>query len=80
MSVPMIDNDGSIVRRYEGRVIREWERNGYHDSDWFVLVMEDDGTFRSFEYSTTRGGVLGPLPMNAIRAPCGEVVNASICE
>jgi len=72
MSVPMIE-DGKIVRRYEGRVIREWERNGYHDSDWYVLVMEDDGTFRSFEYSTTRGG---SAPANADVDATEEVLAA----
>jgi hypothetical protein len=56
MPVPVFNEDREIEMRYVGRVINEWERNGYHDSDWFVLVMEDDGTFRSFEYSTTRGG------------------------
>ena len=66
MSVPfLVRNDGGefgIERRYHGRVLREWERNGYDDSDWYVLVMEDDGEFRSFCYSTTRGG---SAPANA---------------
>lgn len=56
MSVPIYNENREIERHYEGRVIREWEKNGYHDSDWYVLVMEDDGTFNSFCYSTTRGG------------------------
>jgi hypothetical protein len=72
MSVPMIE-DGQVVRRYEGRVIREWERNGYNDSDWYVLVMEDDGTFRTFEYSTTRGG---SAPANADVDATPEVLAA----
>lgn len=66
MSVPFMIRDEAgdytIERRYHGRVLREWENNGYHDSDWYVLVQEDDGTFRSFCYSTTRGG---SAPANA---------------
>ncbi len=77
MSVPfqIRDDDGNttIERRYHGRVLREWEKNGYHDSDWYVHVMEDDGTFSTICYSTTRGG---SAPANADVDATSEVLAA----
>lgn len=40
--------------RYEGRVVAVGERNGYDDSDFYAVVMEDDGTFVQVITGSTR--------------------------
>lgn len=41
---------------YVGRVLRDWERNGYDDSDFYVTVWDDElDAPRSFCYASTRG-------------------------
>ena len=44
-----------VVVRGEGRVVRTWERNGYHDSDFYATLWLDSlGEPREVEYATTR--------------------------
>lgn len=40
---------------YVGKVVATGEINGYQDSDFFAWVAEDDGTFKTVEYASTRG-------------------------
>jgi hypothetical protein len=41
---------------YEGAVLELFERNGYHDSDFFALVYdEDEDRVKAVQYATTRG-------------------------
>lgn len=50
--------DGST--EYAGCVLRLWERNGYHDSDFYADVVDiEKGTIISVEYDTTRCGGYG---------------------
>ncbi len=44
--------------RYEGAVLREYERNGYDDSDFYADVWTGE-TIRSIEYASTRGWTYG---------------------
>ena len=50
--------DGDVyAKRYEGRVIRTWERNGYHDSDFYATIWVDEiDAPREFMFNTTRFG------------------------
>lgn len=44
-----------VVDAYVGKVISQWERNGYHDSDFGILVWDDETNApKSFETWTTR--------------------------
>lgn len=41
---------------HEGRVLYTYEQNGYHDSDFYAVVWDDEEErLRSIEYATTRG-------------------------
>lgn len=41
----------------EGLVLKEWEQNGYSDSDWYVTYWDEEtGRPHTVEYATTRGG------------------------
>lgn len=45
---------------YEGAVIQLWERNGYHDSDFYALVYDaEEDRLKAVEYATTRGWTYG---------------------
>jgi len=40
---------------YVGKVVAIGERNGYHDSDFYCTVYDEEAdTFKTFEYGTTR--------------------------
>jgi hypothetical protein len=59
------------TRTYEGKVVAEWERNLYHDSDFFCVVHEGEGAdpeFRTIEFATTRAGC-GKAFSTAVDAP-----------
>lgn len=49
------DNDWVIVTFATGRVVNLREMNGSYDSDFYAEYMTEDGTFREFEYASTRG-------------------------
>lgn len=40
---------------YEGKVVATGERNMHDDSDFWCVVIEDDGSYRKFNYASTRG-------------------------
>lgn len=41
---------------FKGAVLHEYERNGYDDSDWHVVVWDDEkNQIEDFMYATTRG-------------------------
>lgn len=48
---------GYAIETYRGRVVREWERNGYDDSDFLAEVITDVDTLetKSVCWGTTRG-------------------------
>jgi hypothetical protein len=49
-------SDGS--RRYEGAVLSTYERNSYHDSDFYAVVWDaESGTVEHVLYDSTRGYV-----------------------
>lgn len=44
-----------VVDTYVGKVLHQYERNGYHDSDFYIMVWDDAiNAPRSFETWTTR--------------------------
>ena len=51
------DINGEFEKRYEGKVLNWYERNGYHDSDWYAEVWDDaKQEVRDVLYMTTRCG------------------------
>lgn len=51
----VIHYDGTV--EYEGCVLRTYEHNGYHDSDFYAeCVNIENGTIDTIEYDTTRCG------------------------
>lgn len=45
------------VKTYIGRVLTEYEKNGYNDSDFFAIVWDDEtDTIKTIEYGSTRHG------------------------
>ena len=50
---------GDIVQ-YDGCVLNVWERNGYHDSDFYATCWDEEtGSVVEVEYDTTRCGSFG---------------------
>lgn len=48
--------EGAYEVTFEGAVLDTYERNGYHDSDFFAVVWDDEQqTVRSVAYATTSG-------------------------
>ena len=57
-----------MVQRYQGKVIREYERNGYDDSDFYAVVWDEEKQEpRHIQWATTRGWTYA----------CGCVVDAT---
>lgn len=56
MPITYKNREGEVEVQYEGAVLQTWERNGYHDSDFYALVF-DEATNKVFsvEYASTRG-------------------------
>lgn len=53
--MPIWDFDGTVS--HEGLVIREYENNGYNDSDFYAVVWnEAEGKPQSIMFMTTRAG------------------------
>lgn len=51
---------GTTEVLYEGCVLRWYEVNGVHDSDWFAVVWDDESqSVRHVEFMTTRAPVYG---------------------
>lgn len=60
MAVIQLAMDGSVIKSYDGCVIRTWERNGSWDSDFFAdCVNIETGEIDCVEYDTTRCGGCG---------------------
>lgn len=54
------------VQKYQGAVISLYERNQYHDSDFFAIVWDQNSqSVRSVEYGTTRFGSGGYADIDA---------------
>ena len=72
------------VSYYEGAVLEDRERNGYHDSDFYAVVWDEEKqTVRSFEYATTRFGGGGWCKVDATPetwAKVGEWCRAKLVE
>lgn len=51
--------DSNSEELFKGRVVELGERNGYHDSDFYAIVMMGDGSFDTVEYDTTRAATSG---------------------
>lgn len=50
------DPCGNSVETWKGCVLWTGEHNGYHDSDFYAVVWdEESGTTREIEYASTRG-------------------------
>lgn len=50
------DKDYFLYLTYEGKCLKNRERNGYHDSDFLMLVWDDEiEAPRWIEYASTRG-------------------------
>jgi hypothetical protein len=48
--------EAAHTETYKGAVLRLGERNGYHDSDFYAVVWDEEAqTVRTVEYATTRG-------------------------
>ncbi len=57
-----------MVQRYHGKVIREYERNGYDDSDFYAVVWDEEKQEpRHIQWGTTRAWTYA----------CGCVVDAT---
>lgn len=57
-----------MVHRYQGATIREYERNGYDDSDFYAVVWDEEMQApRHIQFATTR----------AWTYPCGCVIDAT---
>lgn len=57
-----------MVQRYQGQVIREYERNGYDDSDFYAVVWDEEKQEpRHIQWGTTRAWTYA----------CGCVVDAT---
>lgn len=56
--------DGKEI--YKGCVIDTWERNGYHDSDFYATVWDEETkTIKEYEYATTRCACYGHAEIDA---------------
>lgn len=44
----------SLQQNLMGRVVDHWEYNGYDDSDFYVIFVNDAGEYVSMEYNSTR--------------------------
>jgi hypothetical protein len=50
------DTKNAILTTYEGKVLARYEKNGYHDSDFYAIVETDEpGKFTTVCYASTRG-------------------------
>jgi hypothetical protein len=55
--ITKINEDGEciVTPHFEGATLYDRERNGYHDSDFYALVWDEEkGEVRDIEYGTTR--------------------------
>ena len=60
--------------RYEGCVIDTYERNGYHDSDWYAICWDrEKQQLVEVEYDTTRCGGSGYAKIDATEETLHEV-------
>ena len=60
------DINGKEEVLYEGCVLNWFEHNGYHDSDWYAEVWDEEtGSVELVEYMTTRCGCFGKAEVDA---------------
>lgn len=57
--------NGDNIERYFGSVLKVWEQNGYHDSDFYCKVWDDKEGVKTIEYDTTRCGGHGYAVIDA---------------
>ena len=62
-----------VETKFIGTTLRDWERNGYHDSDFYATVYDTEMCqFRDIMYGTTRGCMFPQRPVvdatEAVRA------------
>lgn len=50
---------------YSGRVLEDREENWHDDSDWYAIVLADDGALQRVDYATTRYGGSGSCRVDA---------------
>jgi hypothetical protein len=50
---------------YSGRVLEDREENWHDDSDWYAIVLADDGALQRVDYATTRYGGSGSYRVDA---------------
>ena len=58
--------NGSDEKLYVGKTLNWYERNGYHDSDWYAEVWDDEtNSVKHVLYMTTRCGCSGRAELDA---------------
>lgn len=57
---------GEVTTMFEGAVLADRERNGYDDSDFYVIAWdEEQQALRNYEYASTRYGGTGGASVDA---------------